>query len=79
LVIEFDYGGKPRVAEPYSLRQASTGNILLYAWEQATAQMKAFSVAKIKNLRPTPRAFTPRYRVEFAEETTPATPPAREQ
>ena len=79
LLIEFGYDGKPRVVEPYSLRQASTGNILLYAWEQASAQIKAFNVAKIENLRPTPRAFTPRYRVEFAEGTIPATPPAREQ
>jgi len=70
LLIEFDYDGKPRLAEPYSLRQASTGNILLYAWEQASAQIKAFNVAKIENLRPTPRAYTPRYRVEFADAQT---------
>jgi len=71
LLVAFDYDGKPRVAEPYSLRQASTGNILLYAWEQAPAQIKAFNVAKIENLRPTPRAYTPRYRVECADGQTP--------
>lgn len=66
LMIEFDYDGKRRVAEPYSLRQAGTGNVLLYAWEQGSTQIKAFNTAKMQNVRPTNQRFVPRYRVEFS-------------
>ena len=65
LMIEFDYDDKHRVAEPYSLRQAGTGNVLLCAGEPGSTHIKAFDTAKIHNLRATNRNFTPRYRVEF--------------
>lgn len=66
LLVEFDYHGRHRRAEPYSLRQARTGNVLLYAWEEAAGHIKAFNVAEIRNLRPSSRSFTPRYRVELS-------------
>ncbi|MBI4161804.1 MAG: hypothetical protein HY509_05085 [Acidobacteria bacterium] len=66
LMIEFDYDGTHRVAEPYSLRRAETGNVLLYAWEQGSTHIKAFNAAKMRNVRPTSQSFTPRYRVEFS-------------
>lgn len=65
LMIEFSYHGKHRIAEPYSLRRAATGNLLLYAWEQDATHIKAFNVADVTALRATNLPFTPRYRVEF--------------
>ena len=65
LLLEFAYDGTRRLVEPYSLRQAATGNLLLYAWEQGGTHIKAFNVAKMTDVRPTRTAFQPRYRVEF--------------
>ncbi|MDR3774943.1 MAG: nucleotidyl transferase AbiEii/AbiGii toxin family protein [Terracidiphilus sp.] len=67
LMIEFLYSAKHRRAEPYSLRRAqSTGNLLLYAWEEASGQVKAFNVAKISSLRVTGQSFDPRYHIELS-------------
>ena len=65
LLVEFSYHGRLRRVEPYSLRRAQTGNLLLYAWELASGQVKAFNVTKMSGLRATSTPFTPRYRVEF--------------
>jgi len=65
LLIRFTYHGRDRLVEPYSLRQAGTGNILLYAWEVGGTHIKAFNTAEIRNARPTDQPFTPRYRIEF--------------
>lgn len=65
-LIAFEYDGRHRVAEPYSLRQAATGNILLYAWEEGATHIKAFNVDKIQNLAVTDRSFEPRFRIEFS-------------
>ncbi len=66
LLVEFTYHGKRRLAEPYSLRRPDTGNLLLYAWEQASHQIKAFKVDEIHDLQVTDQSFTPRYWIEFA-------------
>ena len=65
VLIEFMYKGTLRRAEPYSLRRARTGNLLLYAWEAGSAHIKAFKVDEMSMLRATATPFTPRYRVEF--------------
>lgn len=65
LLVEFTYHGKPRRAAPYSLRRASNGNLLLYAWEVDSPHIKAFSVREIIGLRVTTTPFMPQYRVEF--------------
>ncbi len=65
LLVAFDYHGKPRLVEPYSLRMPSTGNLLLYAWETADAKTKAFKVAELENVRVTNRPFSPKFMVEF--------------
>lgn len=67
LLLEFDYHGKHRVVEPYSLREArTTGNILLYAWELSSGHIKAFKIDEMMNVRTTEAAFSPRYRVELS-------------
>lgn len=68
LLLEFDYNGRRRIAEPYSVRQAvTTGNVLLYAWEIGSTHIKAFNIAEMRNVRATGTVFSPRYRVEFSE------------
>lgn len=66
LLVEFTYHGKARRAAPYSLRRASNGNLLLYAWEVDSPNIKAFKAREIVGLRATTIPFTPRYRVEFS-------------
>jgi predicted nucleotidyltransferase component of viral defense system len=66
LLVEFTYHGKPRRGAPYSLRRASTGNLLLYVWEVDSPHIKAFSVHEIIALRATTISFTPQYQVEFS-------------
>jgi hypothetical protein len=66
LLIEFDYNGRHRVAEPYSLRTVeTTGNLLVYAWESGATHIKAFNVANMLNVQATHASFQPRYRVEL--------------
>jgi predicted nucleotidyltransferase component of viral defense system len=65
LLIEFTYDGRRRRVEPYSLRRASTGNLLLYAWEHGAGHIKAFNVVKIHDIQTTDVAFAPRYRIEL--------------
>ena len=65
LLVEFSYHGKHRLAEPYSLRLAATGNLLFYAWELASHQIKAFKVAEMSAVKPSATAFTPRYSIEL--------------
>ncbi|HLC26693.1 MAG TPA: nucleotidyl transferase AbiEii/AbiGii toxin family protein [bacterium] len=76
LLIEFDYDGRHRSVEPYSLHQARTGNILLYGWEQGSTHIKAFNTAKIDNLRVTSNGFEPRYRIEFSSAAPLSIPPS---
>ena len=66
LKVEFTYGEKDRVVEPYSLRRATgTGNLLLYGWEDGAVHVKAYKVEEMSSVRATGIPFAPRYRVEF--------------
>jgi predicted nucleotidyltransferase component of viral defense system len=76
LMVEFQYHGRQRLAEPYSLRRAGTGNLLLYTWEEGAHDIRAFKVAEMSGLRVTNRTFDPRYSMELA---TISSAPARSQ
>jgi hypothetical protein len=65
LMIEFDYDGKHRIAEPYSLRRPATGNLLVYAWERGGTTIKSFDAKKMRDVRVSTVPFMPRYVVEF--------------
>jgi len=68
LLVEFDYHGQHRVAEPYSVWQsAGTGNVLLSAWETTGTHIKHFKVEEMENVRASGRGFSPRYQVDFSE------------
>lgn len=66
LLVEFTYNGERRAVEPYSLRRAGTGNILLYGWQLASTHIKAFNTSKMHDVRATGTPFVPRYQIEFA-------------
>jgi predicted nucleotidyltransferase component of viral defense system len=76
LHISFLYHGRQRIAEPYSLRRASAGNLLLYAFERGGTHIKAFNVADVQNLRVTDVPFAPRYPIEFTSAGPITTPSA---
>lgn len=65
LYVEFDYNQKHRMVEPYALRRARAGNVLLYAWELAAGHIKAFDLGKIANLRVGSTNFNARYAIEL--------------
>lgn len=75
LLVEFTYDGRLRRAEPYSLRRASSGKLLLYAWEVSSPTIKSFDVQKIVGLRVTSTAFTPRQPIEFSPAGAISAPP----
>jgi DNA-directed RNA polymerase subunit RPC12/RpoP len=75
--VEFEYHAKHRVVEPYSLRRARAGNVLLYGWELASGQIKAFDLRKIFNLRVASSSFQPRYAIELGLRVSSIPPVAR--
>lgn len=70
LLARFDYHDSTRIVEPYSLRRKSTGNVLLYAFEQskdglASEQLKSYKVLEIRRGEVLDVAFSPRWAVEL--------------
>ena len=55
-----------RVIEPYSLRRAQNGNILLYAARAGDGQIRSYKINQINDASTTNRVFVPRYRVELS-------------
>ena len=70
LLVKITYHGVQRIVEPYSVRKAKTGNVLLYGFESfrnnvATDKIKAFKINEIQNPSVTKQSFTPRYKIEL--------------
>ena len=70
LCVELDYTDNSgrrstRVIEPYSLRQARNGNILLYAVRADDGEIRAYEIDQINDASVTNRVFVPRYQVEL--------------
>lgn len=66
LMLEFEYHGKHRQVEPYSVLQAGTGNVLLYAWELEAGQIKAYKLDEMFAVKAMGATFSPRYQVEIS-------------
>lgn len=77
LLVRFVYHDTLRTVEPYSLRRPGTGNLLLYGWESASSQIKAFNLDKISSLVVTPEPYSPRYSVELSSIGPAIIPPPR--
>ncbi len=70
LCVIITYDNVKRLVEPYSLRIKSTGNLLLYVYEQLRSgypsdQLKGFILSKIQNVELTSNIFRPKWVVEF--------------
>ena len=54
----------PRLVEPYSLRRAKNGALLLYVINDQ-GELRSYDVARIAGASVTNETFVPRYYVEF--------------
>ncbi|MBO6655899.1 MAG: nucleotidyl transferase AbiEii/AbiGii toxin family protein [Pseudomonadales bacterium] len=73
LLVDLDYtdlSGKRsrRLIEPYSLRSAGTGNVLLYSVRADNGQIRAYIVDHINEASVTNQTFVPRYQIELTPE-----------
>lgn len=71
LCVNLDYtdnngNRRTRVIEPYSLRQAQNGNILLYAVRADNGQIRAYKINQINDASVVNQSFTPRYQIELS-------------
>ncbi len=71
LCIDLDYTGNSghrssRIIEPYSLRRAKNGNILLYAVRVEDDQIRSYKINRINDVSITNKVFVPRYQVELS-------------
>ena len=71
LCVDLDYtdnsgSRSTRIIEPYSLRQAQNGNILLYAVRAEDGQIRAYKINQINDASITNRVFVPRYQIELS-------------
>jgi hypothetical protein len=71
LCVDLDYTANSgerssRIVEPYSLRRASNGNILLYAVRADSGETRTYKINQINDASVTNQVFTPRYRVELS-------------
>jgi predicted nucleotidyltransferase component of viral defense system len=71
LCVDLDYtanSGKRsrRIVEPYSLRRANNGNILLYAVRADSGKTRTYKINQINDASVTNQVFTPRFQVELS-------------
>ena len=65
LLANLGYRGSRRLIEPYSLRQARTGNILLHAIRADGAGHRSYNIDQIQSVEVRNRPFRPRFAIEF--------------
>ena len=56
-----------RVIEPYSLRQAQNGNVLLYGVRAENEQIRSYKIGQINDASITNKVFVPRFLVELSQ------------
>ena len=71
LCVDLDYTDNSghrsnRIIEPYSLRQAQNGNILLYAVRTEDSQIRAYKISQINDASLTDTVYVPRFQVELS-------------
>ncbi|QIB65163.1 nucleotidyl transferase AbiEii/AbiGii toxin family protein [Kineobactrum salinum] len=71
LCVELDYTDQQgrrstRIIEPYSLRRAQNGNVLLYGVRADNRQIRAYSISNINSASITNKVFVPLYQVELS-------------
>lgn len=63
------------IIEPYSLRQTTEGNLLLYAVKHETGEDRSYRVDRIQSASVTKISFTPRYAIELTTGVSISAPP----
>lgn len=71
LCVDLDYTNndgsrRSRLIEPYSLRQAKNGNILLYALRADGGGTRTYKITQIHNASVTNQVFIPKYQIELS-------------
>ncbi len=71
LCVDLDYtdksgNRKSRLIEPYSLRQAKNGHVLLYAAHADDGAIRAYRINQINDASVTAQVFEPRYQIELS-------------
>lgn len=69
LCVELDYQNSTIVIEPYSLRRARTGHIILHAHNVDKDEHRSYRVERIQGARVTDKTFTPRFEIELTPDT----------
>ena len=65
LCVDLVYQGSSRRIQPYSLRVSRDGDLLLYAVEDETGELRSFRVDRIQSIVVSTKPFRPTHRVEF--------------
>ncbi len=65
LCVDLGYQGSTRPIEPYSLRRARAGQLLLYAVKANTGELRSYRVDRIRSIKVSNRPFKPRFVVEI--------------
>ena len=77
LLIDLGYQGQHRLIEPYSLRRARAGNILLHAERTDGGGHRQYDIDLIESAQATTIPFRPVWAIEFSASGPLAAPPSR--
>jgi len=75
LCVNLSYQGTTRLIEPYSLRRARDGHLLLYAVRHNSGEARSYRVDRIQGAEASSVSFTPRYLVELTSSGPVFAPP----
>ncbi|MBI4728894.1 MAG: nucleotidyl transferase AbiEii/AbiGii toxin family protein [Acidobacteria bacterium] len=75
LIVELGYHGRTRLIEPYSLRRARSGDVLLHAMRADGSGRRSYNIGEIASARATTTPFRPQWAIEFSAPL--AAPPTR--
>lgn len=67
LCVEVGYQDRTFMVEPYSLRKASSGQLILYTVVSDTGSVCTYPVDQIDSLNVTATAFTPRFALDVVD------------
>ena len=73
--VDADGNRKRPVIEPYSLRRAREGNLLLYAVKHETGEDRSYRIDRIRSAEVTKIPFTPKYAIELTPAGQISAPP----
>lgn len=79
LCVDLGYKGSVRRVEPYSLRRATDGNLLLYCLRLPGRHTRSYRVDRIQSISVATQPFSPAFAIEFAANRPLVAPPVQRQ